>query len=55
MMVVAAILAVLCIVCPLVVQGWSQSSMALPLMTIGMLLPFVFFFVFATPQIKNSR
>ena len=55
MMVVAAILAVLCIVCPLVVQGWSQSSMALPLMTIGMLLPFIFFFIFATPQIKNSR
>lgn len=55
MMVVAALLAVLCIVCPLVVQGWSSSPMALPLMTIGMLLPFVYFFIFATPQIKNSK
>ena len=55
MMVVAAILFVLCIVCPLAVNGWAKSAMALPLMTIGMLLPFVYFFIFATPQIKNSK
>ena len=55
MMIVAAILFILCIVCPLVVNGWSSSPMALPCMTIGMLLPFIYFFIFATPQIKNSR
>ena len=55
MLVIAALLAVLCIVCPLVVNGWSKSSMALPLMTVGMLAPFVYFFIFATPQIKKTR
>lgn len=54
-LVVAAILAVLCIVCPLVVTGWSKLPIALPLMAVGVLLPFVYFFAFATPQaIKNK-
>ncbi len=55
MMIIAALLAVLCIVCPLVVNGWSKSPMALPLMAIGMLAPFLFFFIFATPHIKKTR
>ncbi len=54
MMFIAALLAFLCIVCPLVVPNWTKSELALPLMTIGILLPFVFFFIFATPQIKAT-
>ena len=54
-LVVAAILAVLCIVCPLVVTGWSKLPIALPLMAVGVLLPFVYFFIFATPQALKNR
>ena len=54
-LVVAAILAVLCIVCPLVVTGWSKLPIALPLMAVGVLLPFVYFFVFATPQAMKNK
>ena len=63
MMVIVAFLAVMCIVLPLLPAGtfgvnpetgaaltFSQTSMALPLMATGMLLPFVFFFIFAGPQ-----
>ena len=63
MMVIVALLAVLCIVFPLLPAGtfgvnpetgaaltFAQTSMALPLMATGMLLPFLFFFVFAGPQ-----
>jgi len=48
-------LAVMCIVFPLLpadVFGgvpFSKTPMALPLMATGMLLPFLFFFVFAGP------
>ena len=46
---------VLCIVCPLVVQGWSKQPYALPLMAIGLLLPFVYFFVFGGAQLAKNR
>ena len=49
-MCIAAFLAVLCIVCPLVIAGWSKLPIALPLMATGLLLPFLFFFIFAGPQ-----
>lgn len=35
-----------CIVCPLVIPNFSKTAMALPIMLISMLLPFIFFFVF---------
>lgn len=49
MMVIAAFLAIICIVCPVAVSGFSKTAAAMPLMTIGMILPFIFFFVFAGP------
>ena len=68
MMVIVAFLAVMCIVLPLLPAGtfgtnpttgapltFAQTSYALPLMATGMLLPFVFFFVFAGPQAIANR
>ncbi len=55
MMVVVAILAVLCIVCPLAIPGWSKMPIALPLMAIGLLLPFVYFFVFAGKELAARK
>ena len=50
MMLIAAFLAILCIVCPLAVPGWKGNPMAMPLDLIALLLPFVHFFIFAGPQ-----
>ena len=59
MLVIVAVLAVLCIACPLIVPNWSKQPYALPLMAIGLLLPFVYFFVFggiaARPKNKAAR
>jgi hypothetical protein len=68
MMVIVAFLAVMCIVLPLLPAGtfgtnpttgapltFAQTSYALPLMATGMLLPFVFFFVFAGPTAIADR
>ena len=61
MMVIVALLAILCIVLPLLPAdvfggvAFSKTPMALPLMAIGMLLPFLFFFVFAGPQALKNR
>jgi len=68
MMAIVAFLAVMCIVLPLLPAGtfgtnpttgapltFAQTSMALPLMATGMLLPFVFFFIFAGPQAIADR
>ena len=52
MLIVIAFLFITCIVCPLAVQGWSKNPIALPLMAVGVLLPFVYFFIFATPYRK---
>ena len=61
MMVIVAVLAILCIVMPLLpadVFGgmpFSKTPMALPLMATGMLLPFLFFFIFAGPLAIKQR
>ena len=61
MMVIVALLAILCIVLPLLPAdmfggvAFSKTPMALPLMATGMLLPFLFFFIFAGPQALKNR
>ena len=61
MMIIVALLAILCIVMPLLPASlfggmpFSKTPMALPLMAIGMLLPFAFFFVFAGPQALSNK
>ena len=55
MLVVIAILFVLCIICPIAVAGWSKLPAALPLMAIGVLLPFLYFFIFAGAQVAKDK
>ena len=55
MMAIVVILFVLCIVCPLAVEGWSKQPVALPLMAVGMLLPFAFFFIVGGQQLAKRR
>lgn len=55
MIAIIAFLFVVCIVCPLAVPGWSKQPYALPLMAIGLLLPFVHFFVFGGAQISRNK
>ena len=67
MMIIVLLLAVLCIVFPLLPAGlfgsapdgtplpFSKTPLALPLMAIGMLLPFAFFFIFAGPEAMKNR
>ena len=52
---IAAILFVLCIVCPLAIPGWSKAAYSLPLMAIGVLLPFAYFFVFGLMQKAKDK
>ena len=55
MLVVIAVLFALCIVCPLAISDWSSLSISLPLMAVGVLLPFVYFFIFAGMQVAKNR
>lgn len=55
MLVIIAILFVGCIVAPLVVDNFSKQPWALPLMATGLLLPFVFFFIFGTKQMLADK
>ncbi len=55
MLVIVAILFILCIVCPLVVPSWSKQPYALPLMAIGLLLPFLYFFIFGGAQLAKNK
>ena len=55
MLVIIALLFCACIVCPLVIPGFSKLPIALPIMATGLLLPFVFFFVFGGKQLAASK
>lgn len=55
MVFIIVFLAVLCIVCPLAIQGWSKLPIALPLMAVGLLLPFAYFFIFGGMQIARNK
>lgn len=55
MLVIVAILAILCIACPLIVPNWSKQPYALPLMAIGLLLPFLYFFIFGGIQSAKNK
>ena len=55
MVCIIVFLAILCIVCPLAITGWSKLPIALPLMAIGLLLPFLYFFVFAGAQLAREK
>ena len=55
MVFIIAFLAVLCIVCPLAIQGWSKLPVALPLMAFGLLLPFLYFFIFGGMQLARNK
>ena len=55
MVFIIAFLTVLCIVCPLAIQGWSELPVALPLMAFGLLLPFLYFFIFGGMQLARNK
>lgn len=55
MCVIAVLLFVLCIVCPLAISDWSSLSISLPLMAIALLLPFVFFFVYGGKRLAQLK
>ena len=55
MIVIIAFLLLVCIFLPLIVPNWSGLPFALPLMVIGLLLPFVHFFIFGGSQVLRQR
>ncbi len=44
-----------CIVCPLTIPGFSKTDMALPIMLVAMLLPFIYFFVFGGQGLGKEK
>ena len=44
-----------CIVCPLTIPGFSKTDMALPIMLVAMLLPFLYFFVFGGQGLGKEK
>lgn len=44
-----------CIVCPLAIPGFSKTAMALPIMLVAMLLPFVYFLVFGIQGLGKEK
>lgn len=55
MCVILAFLLVACVVCPLVIEGFSKQPYALPLMGTGLALPFLYFFIFGGIGIAQER
>jgi MFS family permease len=56
MVVIIIFLFALCIVCPLAIPDWKTLDVALPLMATGLLLPFLYFFIFGGIELaKRGR
>ena len=53
--IVLAFLLIACVVCPLVIEGFSRQPYALPLMATGLLLPFLYFFIFGGAQVAADK
>ncbi|MDR3307683.1 MAG: hypothetical protein LBS58_02135 [Coriobacteriales bacterium] len=55
MMVILAYLLIACIICPIAIPGFSKQPYAVPMMGIGLALPFLHFFIFAAPLINKKK
>lgn len=55
MLVVLVYLLIVCVVCPLVIPGFSKQPYALPLMASGLALPFLHFFIFGGMELANKN
>ena len=55
MCVIIVLLFCLCIICPLAIPGFNKLPIALPLFIIGLLLPFIYFFIFAGKQLAADK
>jgi hypothetical protein len=55
MMAVIAVLLVVCVVLPLVITDYAKQPYALPLMTSGLILPFVYFFIFGGMALARKK
>jgi len=55
MIVIIAFLLVVCVICPLAIQNFSQQPYAIPLMSTGLALPFVYFFVFGGIALAKTK
>lgn len=55
MMLVIAFLLVVCVILPLVIEGYSKQPYALPLMGTGLFLPFVHFFIFGGKALAEKK
>ncbi len=55
MMIVIVFLLIVCVVCPLAIPDFSRQDYAIPLMATGIVLPFVYFFIFGGIALVRSR
>ncbi len=55
MIVIIAFLFVVCIVLPLSIPTFSKEAYALPLMIVGLALPFVYFFIFGGVALARKK
>ncbi len=55
MLVVVLINFIGCIVLPLTIPNFSKTEMALPIMLVAMLLPFIYFFIFGGAQLAKNK
>lgn len=55
MMVIIAFLLLVCIVLPLAISGFSKQPYALPLMSAGLALPFIHFFIFGGMALASRK
>jgi hypothetical protein len=55
MAVIIVIEMIVCVVFPLAVPGFSKQGWSLPAMVIALLLPYIYFFIFAGAQVARNR
>ncbi|MDR1016285.1 MAG: hypothetical protein LBL67_02285 [Coriobacteriales bacterium] len=53
--VIVVIEVIVCIICPIAIANFEKNPVALPLMIIALLLPYIYFFVFAGIQAAKNK
>jgi hypothetical protein len=55
MMAVLIVMVIACMVCPLVITGFSSKPYAVPVMGIALALPFIHFFIFGGRELAQKK
>ena len=55
MMAILLFILIVCVICPIIISDFSKTAYAVPLMIVGLALPFLYFFIFGGMSLRSRN